>query len=140
MSRATGIRRQDHQADIVGHVEVAGSMPAGAVHDHQRVFVDGTRGAETCEKGIHDFSRDLRHDEAEILAGRWLDGGQHVHPGVALVAQARRPLAARPPAMTGAPLLADAGLVLEPERQTLVWMSSAGRIDRRLKPPFLKAS
>ena len=95
-------------------------MPAGAVHDHQCVFVGRTRGAEPGEKGVHDLSRDFRHDEAEILAGCRLDRGQHVHPGVALVAQARWPLAARPPAVAGAPFLANAGFILEPERQTLV--------------------
>ena len=111
-------------------------MPAGAVHYHQRVFVGRARGTETCEKGVHHRRRDFRHDEAEILAGRRLDSGHHVHPGVALVAQAGRSLTSRPPAVAGAPFLTDASFILEPERQTLAGLRGACRINRRLKPPF----
>src|SRR6056297_3356952 len=57
---------------------------------------------------------------------------------MALVLHARRALAARPPAVTEPPLLADAHLIHEPECHPLAGMGLGGGRQGRLEPPFSK--
>ena len=134
------ISGQDHQADVVRRVELAGSCPPAPSITISACSSAARVALSRASKVFITRGRDCRHDEAEILAGRCLHRRQQVHPGVSLIAQAKRPLAKRPPAMARAPFLADAGFVLEPQRQVLVWMSRTGDLDRRLRPSFWKAS
>ena len=115
-------------------------MPAGAVGHHDGVLVFGQGGREPGEEGVHRRGRDLRQHEGEALAGRRPDGGEEVGPGVALVAEARWPLAAGEPAVAGAPLLAESGLVHEPERQALAGMLRPSAVEGGLQPPLANAS
>ena len=72
------------------------------------------RRRKLAEEGVHRRGRDLREDEGEAVAGRRPDGAEEVGPGVALVAQTRRPLATGEPAMADAPLLAESGVAAIP--------------------------
>ena len=62
------------------------------------------------------------HDERKGVVGSRLDGCEDVGEREALVAKARRTLASPPPDVARAPLLPDAGLVLEEEADALVFM------------------
>src|SRR5215218_8433682 len=93
------------------------------------------RGRETVQERLHGFGRDARQHEREALAGGGPHRREQVRPGVALIAQARRTLAAAPPAVAHAPLLAKAHLVLEPERQALAGVLGRDAVQFALKPP-----
>ena len=114
-------------------------MPAGAVEHQDGVPVFGQGGREPGEELVHRRGRDLRQHESEAVAGCWPDGGEEVGPGVALVAQARRFLAAGEPAMADAALPAESGLVHEPQRQALAGMLRPRLVEGGLQPPFAKA-
>ncbi len=72
-------------------------MPAGTVEHHDGVLVDGQRRGKLREELIHRLGRDLGQHESEGVARGRPDGGEEMGPGVALVAQARWPLAAGEP-------------------------------------------
>ncbi len=112
-------------------------MPASAVEHQDGVLVFGQGGREPGEKGVHRRGRDLRQDEGEAITGRWPDSREQVGPGVALVAQPGRPLAAGEPAMAEAPLLAETGLIHEPQRQALAGMLSPHVVEGGLQPPCM---
>ncbi len=78
--------------------------------------------------------------EREAVAGGGPHRREQVRPGVALVAQARRALPAGEPAMAHAPLLAEAHLVLEPERQALARVPGCDGVQFAPQPPLTKAS
>lgn len=128
------------EGDVARHLQVVRGVPAGAVEDEDGVLVLGQRGGEVREEDAHRLCRDVRQHEGEVLAGGGPDGGKDVRPGVAHVAEPGRALPAGEPAMAHAPLLAEAGLVLEPERQALVRMRCARGIEGGLEPPFANAS
>src|SRR3712207_43966 len=101
----------------------------------------GRHGRGEVEKeAVHGLGRDPWEDEAEVFAGRRLDGSEQVSGRKALVAQAWWALAPNPPAMTCPALLANPRLVHEPEGDLLVRRGLAGRRDRVAKPLLAKAS
>ena len=115
-------------------------MPPRLVHDHDGVLVGGQRLAEPVQERLHGRGGHLGQHEREALPRRGLHGGEQVRPGVALVAKARRALAAGEPTVADAPFLPEAGFVLEPERQALAGMCRRGPVQRGLQPPFANAS
>jgi hypothetical protein len=90
------VGRQRHQRDVVGNAQRAGAVPAGLIEHHRDVLV--------------------------IAVGSRLDGCADVGEREALIAEPRRTLASPPPDVARAPLLPDAGLVLEEEADALVFM------------------
>jgi len=58
---------------------------------------------------------------------------------MALVAQAWRPLATGEPATAGAPLLAEPGLIHEPQRQAFAGMLRPRLVEGDLQPPLYEA-
>ena len=117
-----------------------GDVPTGAVHGHGGVLVRRERGRETVQERLHGFGRDARHDEREAVPGRGPHRREQVRPGVPLIAQAGRTPAPGEPAVAHAPLLAEAHLVLEPERQAPAGMLGRDAVQFALKPPFANAS
>ena len=97
-------------------------MPAGLIEHQDGVFVVGERGGEAIEELLHRRRVDVRHDEREGIIRARLHGREDVGEGEAFVAKPWRPLAAAPPDVAGAPLLADAGLILEEEPDLPVFM------------------
>ena len=134
------IGRQPDERDVARDHELPGPVPAGAVEHHDGVLVPGQGGREPGEELVHRRGRDLRQDEGEGLAGRGPDGGEEVGPAVALVAQARRSLAAGEPAMADAALLAKSGFIHEPQRQAFVGMLRPRVVEGGLQPPLANAS
>jgi hypothetical protein len=77
---------------------------------------------ESLEERLHAGAIRIGQDQRERVVAAGLDGGVDVGGYVALIDEPRRPLAALPPDVADAPLLADARLVLEVEAQALVFM------------------
>lgn len=97
-------------------------MPAGLIEHHGDVLVITDGRSEAVEEHLHRLGIHVRHDQREGVVGSRFDGCEDVGERKALVAEPRRTLAAPPPDVARAPLLADAGLVLEEEADALVFM------------------
>ncbi len=100
----------------------------------------GRVAAKRAEEQVHDLGVDGGQHEGDVLAGGRADGGEDVGPLVADLTWARGAPAPEPPAVADPALVADAGLVLEPELEALVGMRFGGRLQGRAEPLFLKRS
>jgi hypothetical protein len=116
------VGRQRHQRDVVGNAQRTGTVPAGLIEHHRDVLIIADGRGETVEEHLHRLGIHVRHDERKGVVGSWLDGCEDVGEREALIAQPRRTLASPPPDVARAPLLPDAGLVLEEEADALVFM------------------
>jgi hypothetical protein len=116
------VGRQRHRRDVVGNAQRAGGVPAGLIEHHRDVLVIADGRSEAVEEHLHRLGIHERHDEREGVVGSRLDGREDVGEREALVAEPRRTLASPPPDVARAPLLPDAGLVLEEEADALVFM------------------
>jgi hypothetical protein len=116
------VGRQRHQRYVVGSAQRAGAVPAGLIEHHRDVLVIADGGSEAVEEHLHRLGIHVRQDEREGVVASRLDGCEDVGKREALVAEPRRTLASPPPDVAGAPLLPDAGLVLEEEADALVFM------------------
>ena len=126
----------EHDRDIARNDEVGGGVPAGLVHNHDRVFVSGECCGELVEEHLHRVGVQLWQHQRECPPGLGLNSREQMNPGIALIAETRRPLAAREPAMANATLLTEPRLVLKPERQALIRIGRREAIQFVLKPPF----
>ena len=116
------VGRQRHQRDVVGNAQRAGGVPAGLIEHHRDVLVIADGRSEAVEEHLHRLGIHVRHDERKGVVGARLDGREDVGEREALVAEPRRTLASPPPDVARAPLLPDAGLVLEEEADALGFM------------------
>ncbi len=132
------VGRERDQGDVARDVGLSELVPAGAVEHDDGVDIVGEGLGEGIEEQPGGAGGDLRQDQREVVAGGRPDGAEDVGPLVPPVADPRRPLAAQPPAVTDPTLVADAGLVLEPELEALVGMRFGRRLQGRAEPPFLK--
>ncbi len=98
-------------------------MPASLIEDHHRMFAisDGFRKA--VEEDLHRRRIGIGHHQREGVVRARLYGREDIGEGETPVAKPRRPLAALPPDMTDAALLADARLVLEEQAEALAFMT-----------------
>jgi hypothetical protein len=74
------------------------------------------------EKRLHARAVRIGQDQRERVVGAGLGRSVDVGVDIALIEQARRPLAPPPPDMADAALLPDARFVLKKEAQALVFM------------------
>ena len=116
------VGRQRHERDACRHPQRTRTMPSGLVEDQDDVLVLADRCGELIEELLHRLGVGVRQHEREGVVGSWLDGCEDVGEREALVAEPRRTLASPPPDVARAPLLPDAGLVLEEEADALVFM------------------
>jgi hypothetical protein len=72
---------------------------------------------------LHRLRIGIGHDQCEGVVRARLHGREDIGEGEAPVAKPRRTLAAPPPDMTDATLLADARLVLEEQTNALAFMT-----------------
>ena len=134
------VRRQEHQAEVLGHAQLAGSVPPGFVHQHDavRTWRHGLR--QLGEKQVHRGGIETRHHQRN--AGVACRAYRADDPGrlETDIAQPARGIAALPPDIAGAPLLSDPGLVLAPDLKPLgLGMGLSNLAQAGCKAPFLKA-
>ena len=125
---------------LSGDVEGAGVVPSGAIDDHGGVDAVGQRGGEMGEEKCHHAGIDEGQHQGEVLAAGGAHGGEDVGPFVAELSRPPGSPAPMPPAMTDPALVADAGLVLEPELEPLAGARRPDAAQLFLEPPFLKRS
>ena len=114
-------------------------MPARLIEDHHRMFVLSDGFGEAVQKGLHRRRIGIGHHQRESVVRAWLHGGEDIGEGEALIAKPRRALAALPPDMADAALLADARLVLKKQAEALVFMTYT-EFFSEAPEPLLKAS
>ena len=134
------VRRQDDEGDAGRHDEVTAHMPAGAVEDHDEMRVRRAGCRDVVEKDLHRAGIDRRQHQRDVLARGRPDCGEDVGPEIAELLDARRALAAPPPAVADPALVADPGFVGEPKLDPLVGMLRGDGGYLVGKPPFLKAA
>jgi len=132
---------QRDDADIAGHIELVGHVPASLIHQYHRVgtWCDRERYLDEMER--HGFGIAERQDQTGALAKIGADCTEDIGRFRPLVLRCRGPCSAPCPAARDLVLLADARFVLEPylygccARESGFDLCQLGR-----KAPFLKAS
>ena len=99
------------------------------------MLVGGKLSGEAVQKVLHRELVRARHHPGVSLVRAGADGGEQIGECEAIVGLAGWTLSLPIPAVRDAALLADARLVLEPERQALVWMCISNRLEGGSEPP-----
>jgi hypothetical protein len=132
--------RQRQNGDVFGEPEFCRRMPAGLIEDQDRVCAGIDGGADLRQMGVHRVRVAPWQDETDALAFLRTDGPEDVGPLGALILRRAGPCAAFGPAARDLVLLADPGLVLEPELDLYAWSEAlADRFDLG-REVFLNAS
>jgi hypothetical protein len=90
-------------------------VPAGPVEDERGVAPGRDRSRQLGQEQAHRRGRDLGQDQRDAGVPLGADGAEQVDRGEAVLAPPARAHAPLVPDVGGAALLADAGLVLEPQ-------------------------
>ena len=98
-----------------GHAELAGRVPSGAIEQQHGVRALGDVARDLVEVELHRFGVGEGQRERRALAARRADRAEEIGVLVALIGGLARPRSAPRPLPDEAVLLADAGLVLEPD-------------------------
>jgi hypothetical protein len=107
--------RQGQEGDVLWHGEGAGHVPAGLVEDDHGVCAGVDHGTDLGKVGGHGRGVAAWHDQTRALARLRADGSENIGRLRALVVRRRRSCAAPCPAAGDRVLLADPGLILEPQ-------------------------
>ena len=134
------VGREIDKRHVVRDAQRFGDMPAGLIGDKGGMLIGRERCREHVKEHLHGLRRQLRQHECKALSGGGADGRKQMRPGIALITQAGRTLAASEPAMTHTALLSKSRLILEPERQALAGMLGGDPVEFGLEPPLAKAS
>jgi hypothetical protein len=111
--RALG--RQGHESDVGWNDEVMREMPSGLVEEENRMPAWADRGGNLGQVQVHGFGIAGRQDEGRTLSFSGANGTEDVGRGGALVTRRRGSRATPGPAPCDLVLLADAGLIGEPD-------------------------
>ena len=132
-------RRQGFESHACRDAQRFCLMPPRLIENQQDMLVRVNRFGELVEIDLHGVGRNLGQDKRKGVIGARLDGAVDIGESITLIASPRGPLAPREPAVTDAPLLADAGFILEKETDFLALVRFAYRFQALGEPP-LKAS
>ena len=125
------VGRQVQEREVRRHLQRLGDVPAGVV-EHQHDVGVGTGGpADEGQVLVHQAGVDGRGEERGGGAGDRVDGGEEVEPVVLGLLERGRPRALVGPDVRQRPLLADTGLVLEPDLDPAIGMVLAYLLDKR---------
>jgi len=132
--------RQEDQRDVVGHIELGGGVPSGAVEQQDGVGSLGDVAGDFLEMELHGLGVGEGQRKRSPDAARGTNGAEQIGALVALIGGLARPRSSLGPLTHEAVLLADAGFVLEPDldrrrRRQTIEMSA-----QRAREVFLKAS
>ena len=112
---------QTHKGDVFGDRERGSNMIAGAVEDESGVATCRHLAADSSEMQRHGLGVRGRHDQARCDATLRTGRAEQVGPVVALVVRRARPRATLGPDTGQRALLADPGLILEPDFDRLTF-------------------
>ena len=115
-------------------------MPAGSVHNEQRVRAWGHLAAELVEEGLHDVGPDDRQDQAEGGVALRADRAEQVDGGMALVFDAGGSRTLLKPSAAVPAGLADPGLVLQPDLDAPGFGMGGGCLGDQAAEFFLKSA
>ena len=134
------VGRQEDQAEVFRHDEIAARMPARLVHQHNAVRPWRNRLSEFIKEEVHRGGIEPGHHQGDAGVARRAYRPDDPSGLVADIAQPARGMAALPPDIAGPPLLSDPCLVLAPDFKPLGFrMSPRDFCQAGSKPPFLKA-
>ena len=125
---------QRDQGDVGRNGEGIRAMPACLIEHHHRMFVISDGFGKAVEEGLHRRRIGIGHHQRESVVRAWLHGREDIGEGEAPIAEPRRTLAALPPDMADAALLADARLVLEEQAKALAFMRILNFFQKRRSP------
>src|SRR5882672_11341155 len=112
---------QTHKGDVFGDRERGSNVIAGAIEDESGVAVWRHLAADRSEMQRHGLGVRRRHDQACCDATLRTGGAKQVGPIVALVVRRAGPCATLGPDAGQRALLADPGLILEPDFDRLAF-------------------
>lgn len=128
------VRRQRQERDVGGHLQRAAAVVAGVVPDQDRVPVLAQHPGEVQEQVVHHRRVHLVGDDAQSLAGQGVDRGAGVRPLVVGLLDGGGTRAPGGPDRRQRALLADAGLVLEPDLDLLAGVRGPDGLHKRGAP------
>lgn len=107
--------RQRDDADVAGNLELAGGVPSGLIHQHDRVSAgrDGSRYLGQVQG--HGLGVAKGQNQPSALAMFRADRAEDIGRFCPLILRCRRPAPAPRPAPRDLVLLAEAGFVLKPD-------------------------
>jgi hypothetical protein len=107
--------RQWQQRDVRGHVQHGGEMPPGLIEQHHRVFAGRDQAGYLRQVQVHRRGVAEGQDQSGSLAVFGTDSAEDIVGGGALILGCCRAGPAQSPAPGDLVLLADPGLVGEPD-------------------------
>jgi len=133
--------RQRHNRDVARHREFRREVPARLVEQQCRMTSGGDIGGNRREVQVHGRGIAKRQDQSDGLALLRTDRTKDIGGGGALVGWCRRTAAAPRPAAGNLVLLADPGLITEPDLY-IAGIEALLACDRLqgCRPVFLKAA
>ena len=132
--------RQEDRRDVFGHVELARDVPSGPVQQQRGVGARSDVARDFVEVKLHHLGVGVGQRQGGSDAPRRADRAEQIGVGVALIGGLSRSRSAPRPLADKAVLLADSGLILEPDfdRRRLGQAFEMSR--QRARKVFLKAS
>lgn len=126
-----GARRQKDQADVTRHFELGGGVPSCSIEQYDSVGASCHAPRDFLDVQLHASRAGERERQASGLAARRTDCPEQPGIVVALISRLAWPRASPGPLPDDAVLLADPGLVLEPDldRPSLRQMAGMGAQD-----------
>src|SRR5512135_3423622 len=123
------VRHQLDQAQIPRDLQVRTGVVARSVPQQHRMDPSGQRARELLEEQIEHRRVQLRHDQRRRRARGHADRRQHIERRELDLPHRTRARTLQRPDARQRPVLAEAGLVLEPELDLLVGMRLLDRLD-----------
>ena len=112
LRRARGQKDQRH---VVWDDEVGGCVPSGAIEQQDGVCALGDRARDLVEVQLHRLGISKRQRQRRARPTGRTDCSKQIGVLIALISWLRRPRSTSGPLPDDAVLLADAGLILEPD-------------------------
>ncbi len=132
--------RQQDDGEVLGKLELVGAVLARAVHEDDGVRLGGDVAADLVEMHLHGWRVGPGQHESRALAVAGTDGAEEISILVALIGWQAGPRAGPGPQPGAAVLLAEPGLVLEPDLDRLVLGQMAYVGCERAREVFLNPS
>ena len=133
-------RRQQDDGEVLGKLQLVGLVPPRPVHEDDGVRLGGDVSADLVEMHLHGACVGPGQHEGRARAAQGTDRAEQIGVLVALVGRQAGPRAGLGPQPGSAVLLAEPGLVLEPDFDPPVLGQMAYMRGERAREVFLNPS